>query len=470
MDIKKLKIEYLPVEDLEEYKNNTRKHGSEDVDQIVKSIEKFGFDDPIGIWSDHNVIVEGHGRLMAAKKLGMNTVPCIRLDHLTDEERREYGIMHNRTAELSDWDIEKLTKELEDLDLGDFDIDFGNGDPNMPSPENEPVVEDKTPAPKFDEEPKSKVGDIYKLGNHTLICGDCTDPVVIRRLVGNNKIKLLLTDPPYNVNLGSTPTPAGSNIRPILNDSMEESKFIEFLTSALQNADEVMEPGAAYYIWYAGLHHIEFESAIRNISDFKLHEQLVWVKSHFVFGRNSDYQWMHEPCLYGWKSGAAHYFTDSRSEGTVIEDKSVQLSTLKKDELIELCEKLMGLDTATTVLRAGKPMSADLHPTVKPQELLTTLLKNSTMRDWNVLDMFGGSGSTLIACEQLHRKCFMCELDPHYVDVIIKRWEDFTGRKAHPVTESGEIEGQAPFDELEIDPEFEEAIDEAVDKTRKGRR
>ena len=211
---------------------------------------------------------------------------------------------------------------------------------------------------------------------------------------------------------------------------MTETEFIDFLTKALQNANDHMEAGAAYYIWYAGLHHIEFESAVRNITDWKLHEQLIWVKGHFVLGRNSDYQWMHEPCLYGWKSGAEHYFTDSRAETTVIEDKNVKLSTLKKSELVELCEKLMKADRQTTVFRAEKPNAAELHPTVKPQALLTRLILNSSQRGWAVLDLFGGSGSTLIACEQTGRKCYMMELDPHYIDVIIKRWEDLTGRKA----------------------------------------
>lgn len=161
-----------------------------------------------------------------------------------------------------------------------------------------------------------------------------------------------------------------------------------------------------------------------------MHEQLIWVKSHFVTGRNSDFQWMHECCLYGWKTGAAHYFTNSRAEESVIEDKEVKLSTMKKDELIELCEKLMGRDESTTILRAEKPNAADLHPTVKPQALLTRLIKNSTHPGENVLDLFGGSGSTMIAAEQLRRRCYMMELDPHYCDVILQRWEQFTGKEA----------------------------------------
>ena len=211
---------------------------------------------------------------------------------------------------------------------------------------------------------------------------------------------------------------------------MDEPKFIDFLTEAFANADESMEPGAAWYIFYAGLKHTPFDLALRNVPDWKTHEQLVWVKGNHVLGRNSDYQWKHEPCLYGWKTGAEHYFTDSRAETTVIEDTKTKLVSLKKSELIKLCERLLGEYESTTVLYAEKQNSAELHPSIKPQGLLAPLIINSSKKGWNVLDLFGGSGSTLIACEQTGRKCFMMELDPHYVDVIIKRWEDFTGQKA----------------------------------------
>lgn len=208
---------------------------------------------------------------------------------------------------------------------------------------------------------------------------------------------------------------------------MPEDVFIAWLTKALQNADKAMKPGAAFYIFYAGLHHTEFDFAIRNVEAWKVHEQLVWVKGHFVLGRNSDYQWQHEPAFYGWKTGAPHYFTDSRAEGTVIEDTTAKLSTLKKGELVALCEKLMKQDGASTVLRADKPNAAELHPTVKPQELVTYLMRNSSRPGEIVLDPFGGSGSTLIACQQLNRTCYTMELDPHYADVIIQRYIDFMG-------------------------------------------
>lgn len=240
---------------------------------------------------------------------------------------------------------------------------------------------------------------------------------------------LLVTDPPYNVDIATTERPNSSNNGvAIMNDKMPEGVFVEFLTAAFNNANEHMKPGAGYYVFFAGLHNAEFEQAIKSIDAWKVHEQLVWVKSHFVMGRNSDYQWMHELCFYGWKSGAAHYFTASRQEATVVED--APLSTMKKDELIELCEKLLGHDQETTILRANKPAAADLHPTVKPVKIIARLIFNSSREGERVLDLFGGSGTAAIAAEQLGRSAYLMELDPHYCDVIISRWEQFTGQTA----------------------------------------
>ena len=414
----------MKVSELIPYENNPRKNDGA-VDAVAESIREFGFKVPI-IADKQNVIVCGHTRLRAAEKLGLETVPVIRADDLTEEQIKAFRLADNKTGELAEWDFEKLEAELAEIEM-DMAA-FGFESEEMPQTPDD-AVEDDFEEPT--EEPKAKAGDIYQLGDHRLMCGDSTKKEDVDTLMDGQTARLLLTDPPYNVAVGTRDRPrTNKNNVEILNDNMTETEFIDFLTKALQNANDHMEAGAAYYIWYAGLHHIEFESAVRNITDWKLHEQLVWVKGHFVLGRNSDYQWMHEPCLYGWKSGAEHYFTDSRAETTVIEDKNVKLSTLKKSELVELCEKLMKTDRQTTVFRAGKPNAAELHPTVKPQVLLTRLILNSSQRGWVVLDLFGGSGSTLIACEQTGRKCYMMELDPHYIDVIIKRWEDFTGKKA----------------------------------------
>lgn len=215
-----------------------------------------------------------------------------------------------------------------------------------------------------------------------------------------------------------------------MNDKMPEAPFVDFLAASFDVATGNMRPGAAFYIFYAGLNHTAFDMAIRRTPGMYVHEQLVWVKSHFVLGRNSDYQWAHEPAFYGWKPGAAHYFLDSRAESTVIEDQGARLSTLKKGELIEMVERLMGERQSTTVLRADKPVAADMHPTAKPVGLFCRLIRNSSRPGDVVLDPFAGSGTTVIACERMGRAARVMELDPRYADVILRRWEDETGREA----------------------------------------
>ena len=236
------------------------------------------------------------------------------------------------------------------------------------------------------------------------------------------KADLFLTDPPYNVDYeGGT-----KDALKIMNDSMEDGAFRAFLTDAFTNADLVMKPGAAYYIWHADSEGFNFRLAVRN-ANWKLRQTLIWVKNALVLGRQ-DYQWKHEPCLYGWKEGT-HYFTEDRTQPTVIDDK-IDLKKLKKEEMLALLEQMLSDKVPTTVLYEDKPLVNDIHPTMKPIRLMARLVKNSTRPGQTVLDLFGGSGSTMMACEQLERSCFTMELDPRYVDAIINRWEKFTGEKA----------------------------------------
>lgn len=412
-----LQIQYLPVGELKPYEKNARKHRKEDVGAIVKSIEEFGMNDPIGIWSDENIIVEGHGRLLACLQLGMEEVPCIRLDHMTDEQRRAYAIAHNKTAELSSWDTEILPAELRDIKTIDM-TQFGF----MLEPD---TAEDDGYEPEItDEEPKTKPGDIYKLGRHRLMCGSSTDKEQVRTLIGGGGADMLLTDPPYGVDYEST------NGKKIQNDNLQGTEFIKFLTDAFRAADSVMKPGAPFYIWYADGKGYEFTSATTN-TGWTIRQVLIWVKNGFILGRQ-DYQWQHEPCLYGWKDGAAHFFTDLRTESTVMSDAAeIDLDKMKKEELKELCEELLHKDDIpSTVIYENKPTRDDEHPTMKPVKLFGRLIRNSTKKNDRVLDLFGGSGTSIIACEQLGRKCFTMELDPKYCDVIVDRWEKFTGQKA----------------------------------------
>lgn len=387
--MEKLKIEYLPVDDLEPYENNTRRHEDYDVEQIATSIKKYGFDDPIGIWSDHNVIVEGHGRLEAAKRLGMAEVPVIRLDHLTDQERREYAIMHNKTAELSNWDFEALDMELEDLDFGDFEVDFGD----FSFDNNEANVQEDEFDEELPEEPKTKPGDIYQLGRHRLMCGNSLDINNVKNLMGGAKADMFLTDPPYNVDY----TGKTKDMLKIENDKFEsDNAFRQFLRDAFSNADSVMKSGAVFYIWHADSEGYNFRGACKDVG-WQIRECLVWNKNAFVLGRQ-DYQWKHEPCLYGWKDGAPHLWTSDRKQATVID--------------------------------FDRPNVSNLHPTMKPIGLFDYLIRNNTKDRDIVLDLFSGSGTSIMACEQNERVAYGMECDPRYVDVTVERWQEFTGEKA----------------------------------------
>ena len=413
-----LRIEYIPIEDIKPYENNAKLHPQEQIQQIKNSILEFGFDDPIAVWKD-NIIIEGHGRLIAAQELGYKEIPVIRLDDLTDEQRRAYTLVHNKLTMNSGFDIEMLNIELggiDRIDMSDFGFEFGDEEP-----EEFNILEDnfKEDPP---EEPIAQLGDIYQLGQHRLMCGDSTNIEQVKQLTNGELVDLFLTDPPYNVNYhGGT-----KDALKILNDSMEDSSFRAFLTDAFTSADEVMKAGAAFYIWHADSEGLNFRCAARS-AGWKIRQCLVWVKNSIVLGRQ-DYQWKHEPCLYGWKEGT-HYFTDDRTQATVYDDK-IDIKKLKKTEMLELLQEILSDSTATTVLYEDKPLVNDVHPTMKPIRLMAQLVKNSTQPKQTVLDLFGGSGSTLIACEQLDRSCYMMELDPKYVDVIIERWEQFTGEKA----------------------------------------
>lgn len=427
-----LAIEYLPIEDLEPYTGNTRKHADADIEQIVTSISRNGFCDPIGIWSDHQVIVEGHGRLEAAKRLGMTEVPVIRLDHMTDEQRREYGIVHNKTAELSEWDFEKLEEELENIDLGAYGIEF---EPTMQQAVQDTeeellqaVEEDEVPEPTEPEQPtRCHRGDVWKLGDHRLICGDSTDAGDIMELMDGEEADMVVTDPPYNVAISN------SDGMTIQNDNMADEMFYDFLNKAFAAMAAVLKPGGGFYVWHASRTQMAFEAAL-NENQLTVRQQLIWVKNALVLGRQ-DYQYRHEPCFYGWKDGAAHYFVPDRTQTTVVEDIPPTFRKLSKDDLVKLLEDLYAKweETPSTVIHEKKPLVDDLHPTMKPVRLIARQIRNSSKPGERVLDLFGGSGTTLIACEQLGRKAYLCELDEHYADVILDRWEKFTGKKAEKV-------------------------------------
>ena len=418
-----MKIEIVPIGDITPYEKNAKIHTPEQVEQIKKSILEFGNNDPIAIDKD-GVIIEGHGRLMALKELGYTEVECIRLGHLTEEQRKAYTLVHNKLTMNTGFDLEILAEELasiEGINMADYDFDLDLGDDSIAD------VEEDDYEPEVPTEPKARRGQVYQLGNHRLMCGDSTSIDDVKKLMGDEEADLLLTDPPYNINYGA-------NIgRTIENDNMDDESFYNFLCAFYESAQAVMRPGASFYIWHADNQSLNFRKALKD-SGFELRQTLIWNKNTFTLGRQ-DYQWRHEPCLYGWKSGAAHYFTSSRTEATVYDDDQdvPDFKKMKKDELVQLLERIYELPG--TVIDENKPSKAELHPTMKPIKLMAYQITNSTKKGGKVLDLFGGSGSTLIAAEETKRHCYMMEYDPRYVDVIIDRWEQQTGRKATLLTE-----------------------------------
>lgn len=379
-----MEIKLVSVADIIPYENNPRKN-SEAVKYVVNSIREFGFKIPM-VLDSNNVIVCGHTRFLAAKKLGMKEVPCTYADDLTEEQIKAFRLADNKTAEFAEWDIEKLAIELQDLP--DINMtDFGFLDDISDIQEADEITEDTPPEVDEDKEPITHPGDLWIVGQHRLICGDSTKVEDVQRLMDGQKADLLLTDPPYNVDYtGST-----KDAMKIMNDNMDDASFRQFLRDAFTRADESMRAGAVFYIWHGDQEGYNFRGACNDVG-WKVRECLIWNKNSLVMSRQ-DYHWKHEPCLYGWKDGASHLWASDRKQ--------------------------------TTVLDFDKPLASKLHPTMKPVSLFAYQIGNNTHEGDAILDLFGGSGTTLIASEQLNRRAYISELDPKYCDVIVKRYINF---------------------------------------------
>lgn len=362
--------------------------------KIKNSIVKFGFVSPLVINKDMTVI-GGHQRLKVLKDLGITEVECIVVD-LDKTNEKALNIALNKIQ--GDWDEDKLEALLQELKLEEFDMNLTGFDFD----EVDEILNDinGTKEDNFDvdsayeeiEEPITKPGDIWILGNHRLMCGDSTHKDDIMRLMNNQDADMLLTDPPYNVDyVGKT-----AEALKIKNDNMDDNQFYEFLRKVFENMYIVTKEGASIYVFHADTEGINFRKAFKD-AGFKLAECLIWKKDCFVMGRQ-DYQWQHEPVLYGWKEGKAHYFINDRTQSTILE--------------------------------FDRPKQSTLHPTMKPIDLIAKLIKNSSKENDIILDLFGGSGSTIIAAEQLNRCGYTMELDPKYCDVIVKRWETLTNKEA----------------------------------------
>lgn len=353
------------------------------------------------------------------------SVPVVYADNLTKEQKREFIIKDN--ASFGEWDYDILANDWNVDDLAEWgvDVDWTN---DVSSSQDIEVIEDNFDEDTDEVQAVCKAGEIWQLGEHRLMCGDSTKQEDVMRLMNGTQADLLVTDPPYNINYQSS-NKALSN-KSIINDNMNNADFNEFLHTTFAQASSSVKDGGAFYVFHSDGFSQFFRNAIID-NGFELKQCLIWVKNQFTLGRQ-DYQWRHEPCLYGWKSGAAHYFCARRDLSTVIEDK-IDINNLKKEEMKSLLRDLLNEEIPTTIIHCNKPTSNALHPTMKPVKLIGEFISNSSRPNENVLDLFGGSGTTLIACEQLSRKNYTMEYSPVFCDTIIARWEKFTGKRAEKV-------------------------------------
>lgn len=374
------------IADLIPYAANAKKHDEKQIKNVAESIKQFGFVQPVVV-DRAGVIVIGHCRVLAAKKLGMKEVPCVCVDDLTPEQVNALRLVDNKSAEDgASWDFDLLADELPGLDLSAFDFDWG-----LPEDQTEDIIEDEAPEVDEDAEPIAKLGDIWQLGKHRLVCGDSTDKATVELLMDGKKADMVFTDPPYGVSYTGglqfkNGTVEKNNREMIKNDDVDIYEDVFRILSEFSNG--------ACYVWFAGTKAATLYNAAEKYGE--IHALIIWVKNGGYGALNANYKQKHEPCLY-WKP---------------------------KNAKLNFC----GATTETTVWEVNKDGVNEYHPTQKPIALPAKAISNHDAE--TVLDLFGGSGSTLIACEQLDRTCYMMELDPKYCDVIIKRWEKFTGEKA----------------------------------------
>lgn len=441
----KLRTERRKLADLMAAEYNPRKALTpEDAEyqKIKRSIEEFGYVDPI-IINEDGTIIGGHQRTTVLMDLGYEEVDVVVVS-LDKNREKALNIALNKIT--GEWDELKLKDLLLDLDLGDYDISLtGFEQADLTELVDKLAIEPEAADDDFDEdealeqvtEPVTKHGDIWLLGRHRLMCGDSTDEEELAELMNGEMADLIVTDPPYNVNYGDKaemldaylPSKGHRNNSHIKNDNMDNVSFYEFMLAVYRSAYEFMRAGAAIYVFHAESTGHIFRQAFLD-AGLKLAQCLIWEKNAFVLGRQ-DYQWRHEPCLYGWKEGAAHYFINDRTQDTVLLEDDIDFNAMKKNELVAYLEELRRkYQNQTSVIYENKPTRNDIHPTMKPIALVGKFITNSSKSGWNVLDLFGGSGSTLMAAEQLGRTAFLMELDEKFCDVIVKRWEDYTGQKA----------------------------------------
>lgn len=395
--IKNKEIEHLLIDELIPYENNARTHDKNQIEKLKNSLKEFGFINPV-IIDENNMILVGHGRIMGAKELEIKTVPCIRIKYLTEDQKKAYILADNKLSDMAGWDLDLLNEELESIELdmslfGFDDIDF------LIELEDEEIIEDEVP--EVSEEPKAKLGDIYQLGNHRLMCGDSTSADDVNKLMNGVKADMVFTDPPYGVSYTGGMKIENGKIesngkKQIKNDALDDKNLYKFLYNVFLNLKNNTMLKSAFYVFYA---HSKTREFLNAFYDAGLNQRsiIIWYKTSGGFGDfMAQYMNAYEPCIYGSNGKSVNWY---------------------------------GPTNEKTIWEIDKEKKCDLHPTMKPIEVVARAINNSSKINNIILDLFGGSGTTLIACEQLNRKCCMMELDPKYVDVIIQRWENFTGKK-----------------------------------------
>ena len=387
-----VKLEQVPIDKLVPYARNARTHSKEQIAQLRASLREFGFVSPAVIDSKYNILV-GHGRVQAAREEGYKTIPCVFAENLTDAQKRAYILADNQLALNAGWDEEMLSVELSDLKDESFDLSLLGFDEKdleklMAGPDDGSAQDDDFDlSAALEKASFVEKGDLWTVGKHRLFCGDATSPEDVERLMGGKTANLILTDPPYGVSFKA------SDGLTIENDSLKGDEFYKFLLSAFTNMAAQLEKGGAAYVFHADTEGLNFRKAFID-AGFHLAGVCIWVKNSLVLGR-SDYQWQHEPILYGFLQNGKHPWYSERKQ--------------------------------TTIWNFNKPKRNKDHPTSKPLDLLSYPIKNSSQENAIVLDTFGGSGSTMMACEQMNRICYMSELDPKYASVILRRYVEDTG-------------------------------------------
>lgn len=430
------KTELRRIDWLRPNPNNARVHSEQQVEFLCRLIKRFGWTNPI-LANAEGLIIAGHCRRLAALAMGLKKVPVIVVTDLSEAELRAYTIADNQSALLSTWDEDILRSEISSLKLAEFDLDMlGFTEEELDDILDEDARDDIDATPPPPIRAKTKPGDLVRLGDHILLCGDSTKEKDLMRLMNGQKAEMIWTDPPFNVNYDG-PAASRSGKGKIKNDSMSPAEFEKFLVDAFTCFGKFLDDGGAIYVAHADTNRKQFLSAW-DAAGLKLSSVLVWRKNSLVLGR-SDYHWQHEPILYGWKPGKSHRWYGGRKQSSIQEFAGEFFHQVGEDEwsftLHETTFVITGKDLkvreeVSSVIYENKPQRSPEHPTMKPVALIVRAIKNSSRRGQIVLEPFGGSGSTLMACEEQGRCCRIIELDPRFCDVIITRWEEFTGKKA----------------------------------------